>query len=130
MIGNREYAVKILQKGSQRLSLISNAYFYILKVKGNSMNKAGIEDGDYVVMRSQMIAENGDIIAAEIVGVDGSRATLKRYTKKGKTITLKAESDSKAFAGNKGEWDFTEADQNKDDKFFIRGVAVAVLKPI
>ena len=130
MIGNREYAVKILQKGSQRLSLISKSYFYILKVKGNSMNKAGIKDGDYVVMRSQMIADNGDIIAAEIVGVDGSRATLKRYTKKGKTITLKAESDSKAFAGNKGEWDFTEADQNKDDKFFIRGVAVAVLKPI
>jgi len=130
VIGHREYAVKILQKGSQRLSLISNAQFYILKVQGNSMNLAGIDDGDYVVLRSQMIADNGDIIAAEIVGVDVSRATLKRYTKKGKTVTLKAESDSKEFAGKKGEWDFTAADQNKDDKFFIRGVAVAVLKPI
>ena len=130
MIGHREYAVKILQKGSQRLSLISNAQFYILRVQGDSMNMAGIDDGDYVVMRSQMIADNGDIIAAEIVGVDVSRATLKRYTKKGKTVTLKAESDSKEFAGKKGVWDFTAAEQNKDDKFFIRGVAVAVLKPV
>ncbi|MEJ2512854.1 MAG: hypothetical protein P8Y72_14815, partial [Anaerolineales bacterium] len=63
-------------------------------------------------------------------GVDGSRATLKRYSKKGKTITLKAESESDDFTGKNSQWDFTEADQNKDDKFFIRGVAVAVLKPI
>lgn len=52
---------------------------FILKVKGDSMINADIDDGDYVIIRKQSFAENNDIVAADL---DGS-ATLKRlnYTK-------------------------------------------------
>ncbi|EJO5347716.1 UvrD-helicase domain-containing protein [Clostridium botulinum] len=47
---------------------------FILKVKGDSMIGANIEDGDHVVIKRQQMAENKDIVA---VNLDGS-ATLKR----------------------------------------------------
>lgn len=49
---------------------------FMLKVKGDSMIDADIKDGDLVIIRKQSIANNGDIVAAEI---DGS-ATLKRLS--------------------------------------------------
>lgn len=49
---------------------------FILKVKGDSMINADIDDGDYVVIRKQYAAQNNDIVAAQI---DGS-ATLKRLS--------------------------------------------------
>jgi SOS-response transcriptional repressor LexA len=49
---------------------------FILKVKGDSMEGAKIEDGDYVVIRKQFNALNKDIVAVDI---DGS-ATLKRLS--------------------------------------------------
>lgn len=60
---------------------------FILKVKGDSMMDAGILDGDLVVVHRQDTAQNGDIVCALING----EATLKKYLKKGDTITLKAE---------------------------------------
>lgn len=47
---------------------------FILKVKGDSMINADINDGDYVIIRKQSFAQNNDIVAANL---DGS-ATLKR----------------------------------------------------
>ncbi|ENJ9655476.1 UvrD-helicase domain-containing protein [Clostridium botulinum] len=47
---------------------------FILKVKGDSMIGANIEDGDHVVIKRQQMAENKDIVA---VNLEGS-ATLKR----------------------------------------------------
>lgn len=49
--------------------------FFILRVNGNSMIKAGIEDGDYVIVKQQETAEIGQIIVALI----NDEATLKRY---------------------------------------------------
>jgi SOS regulatory protein LexA len=49
---------------------------FMLKVKGDSMKGANIEDGDYVVIRKQYNAQNKDIVAVDI---DGS-ATLKRLS--------------------------------------------------
>ncbi|MFL0267585.1 transcriptional repressor LexA [Candidatus Clostridium radicumherbarum] len=46
---------------------------FILKVKGDSMIGANIFDGDYVVIKKQSTAQNGDIVAADIEG----SATLK-----------------------------------------------------
>jgi repressor LexA len=60
---------------------------FVLKVKGDSMIDAGILDGDLVVVHRQDTAQNGDIVCALING----EATLKKYLKKGDTITLKAE---------------------------------------
>jgi len=48
---------------------------YALRVEGDSMVDAGILDGDYVVVRKQDTAENGDIVVALIE----DEATLKRF---------------------------------------------------
>ncbi len=65
---------------------------FIVQVKGDSMVDAGILDGDYVIVRSQESAENGEIVCAMING----EATLKRFQKKGDVVTLKAENKSYA----------------------------------
>ena len=41
---------------------------FLLKVVGDSMMNAGIVDGDWVVVRQQAVAENGEIMAAMIDG--------------------------------------------------------------
>jgi repressor LexA len=60
---------------------------YALEVKGDSMIEAGINDGDIVVIREQITAENGDIIVAL---VDDQEATLKRFRRRGGMIALEA----------------------------------------
>ena len=58
---------------------------FVLKVKGDSMIGANIEDGDSVVIRKQYTAQNNDIVAVDL---DGS-ATLKRLQiNKGKVILI------------------------------------------
>ena len=49
---------------------------FLLRVKGDSMIDAAICEGDYVVVRSQPTAKNGDIVAALI---NGEEATVKTY---------------------------------------------------
>ncbi|MFM2351189.1 MAG: hypothetical protein RIR95_13 [Pseudomonadota bacterium] len=65
----------------------SNADYYALEVKGDSMIEAGINDGDIVIIREQSTAENGDIIVALI---EDAEATLKRYRRRGNMIALEA----------------------------------------
>lgn len=60
---------------------------FILKVQGNSMIGAGIYEGDYVIVKQDYTAENNDIVVALVDG----EVTLKRFSKKGKQITLKPE---------------------------------------
>jgi repressor LexA len=57
---------------------------YILKIRGSSMIDDGIFDGDFVVVRRQQSAENGDTIVAMMDG----EATVKRYYKEAKKIRL------------------------------------------
>lgn len=52
---------------------------FALKVKGNSMKDAAIVDGDYIIVRRQNTAVNGDIVVALL---DGSEATVKRFCKR------------------------------------------------
>ncbi len=49
---------------------------YVLQVKGNSMIEEQIRDGDYIVVRSQETARNGQVVVA-LVG--GTAATVKRF---------------------------------------------------
>jgi len=51
---------------------------FALRVKGNSMIQEGIFDGDYVVIRKQNTAENGDTV---VVLINGNEATLKKIFK-------------------------------------------------
>ncbi|WP_159965597.1 transcriptional repressor LexA [Profundibacterium mesophilum] len=60
---------------------------YALEVKGDSMIEAGINDGDLVVIREVAAADNGDIVVAL---VEDSEATLKRYRRDGRSISLEA----------------------------------------
>jgi len=64
----------------------SNDYF-ALKVEGDSMIEAGINTGDYVIIRKTSAAENGKIVVALI---DDHEATLKRMRKKGQSIALES----------------------------------------
>lgn len=63
-------------------------YFY-LKVKGDSMNKSRIEDGDLVLVRSQNDVDDGDIA---VVVVNGNEATLKRVYRSNGTLILQPDS--------------------------------------
>jgi repressor LexA len=58
---------------------------FMLRVRGDSMIDAGILDGDFVVCHQQAIANDNDIVVA---GIPGEEATVKRFTRKGGTITL------------------------------------------
>ena len=89
-----------------------------------------IENGDYVIMREQYTADNGDIVAALIVKDHGENerlATLKRYKRKDGKILLQPESDDPDF--KKPVYIHREFDE-KINEFQIRGVAIAVLKEI
>jgi repressor LexA len=57
--------------------LVGEGTLFLLKVVGDSMIEAAIADGDWVVVRQQPVAENGDIIAAMIDG-EATVKTLKR----------------------------------------------------
>ena len=58
---------------------------FMLRVRGDSMIDAGILDGDYVVVRQQAEARNGEIIVA---GIPGDEATIKTFTRQGSRIVL------------------------------------------
>jgi repressor LexA len=57
---------------------------FVLNVKGDSMVEAGIQEGDYVIVRRQAQAENGDIVVALI----DDEATIKRFKKSQAEIVL------------------------------------------
>jgi repressor LexA len=67
---------------------------FLLRVKGESMVQAGILDGDYVVVRKQQDARNGDIVVA-LAGEDESadEATVKRFFREDGRVRLQPEND-------------------------------------
>jgi repressor LexA len=58
--------------------LVGEGTLFLLKVTGESMIEAAICDGDWVVVRQQPVADNGDVVAAMIDG----EATVKTYKRK------------------------------------------------
>src|SRR5689334_13176224 len=64
--------------------LVGEGTLFMLRVKGESMIEAAICDGDWVVVRQQPNAENGDIVAAMIDG----EATVKTFKKTKSEILL------------------------------------------
>ena len=58
-------------------SMIGRGDYFVLKVKGDSMKEDGILDGDFIVIRKQPTAENGETVVALI----DNEATVKRYYK-------------------------------------------------
>jgi repressor LexA len=66
--------------------------YYMLRAKGDSMNQAGINDGDLVLVRQQSTARHGDTVVALI----DDEATIKEYTTTGSAVVLKPHSDNTA----------------------------------
>jgi repressor LexA len=63
---------------------------YVLRVHGDSMKDAGILEGDYVVVRPQETADDGEIIVALV----GEEATVKRFFRESDHIRLQPENES------------------------------------
>ena len=83
--------IEAIQNEVSRIPLPSNieknGEFFGLKVKGDSMIEAGINDGDTVIVKKTETADNGKIVVALI---DDNEAMLKRIRKKGKTVALES----------------------------------------
>ena len=69
---------------------IHDADSFILRVKGNSMIKMGMFDGDLVIVEPRNTAENGEVIVALV----GDSATVKRFYKENGHYRLQPENDN------------------------------------
>lgn len=74
-------------------SMVGNEEAFILNVVGESMINAGILDGDKVIVRKQMTANNGEIIVAM---TEEDEATVKRFFKEKDHIRLQPENPTMA----------------------------------
>jgi len=92
--------------------------FFLLRARGESMIKAGIDDGDLVLIRKQETAKPGNIVAFLY---DNEQTTLKRYKKTDDAIYLCPENDTMQPIVIKGE---------DRAKLRIQGVAVRVIKEL
>jgi repressor LexA len=70
-------------------SMIGSGEHFVLKVKGDSMKDDGILDGDFVVVRKQPTAENGETVVALI----NNEATIKKYYKRKRDVELRPAND-------------------------------------
>ena len=98
---------------------VGSGNVFVLQAEGRSMINAGIDNGDYVIVRQQETAETGQVIVAL---VDGNTATLKRYYPRldDRIVELRPENDQ--FE--------TQIIDLKERAFAIQGVAIKVLKDI
>ena len=83
--------VEAIQNEVSRIPLPANieknGEFFGLKVQGDSMIEAGINEGDTVIVKKTDTADNGKIVVALI---DNHEAMLKRIRRKGKTVALES----------------------------------------
>jgi len=65
--------------------------YFLLRAKGDSMNKAKINDGDLILVRQQSVAKNGDIVVALI----DDEATVKEFQHNKNCVVLMPRSSNK-----------------------------------
>lgn len=81
-------------------SMIGRGDHFVLQVKGDSMREDGILDGDFIVVRKQATAQNGETVVALING----DATVKRYHRKRDFVELRpANSGMKPILVSEGD---------------------------
>ena len=88
---------------------------YAFRASGDSMNHAGIDDNDFVLIEATTDIQDNDIVLANIEGC----GTLKRYRKGWDTITLSPESDNP---------EHKPIYLHSDEEFIIAGKVINVLK--
>ena len=76
-------------EGYTLTDLNGGAEYFALRVKGDSMNAARIQEGDVLIVRRQEEVENGEVA---IVMVGDDDATVKRFYSTGNTVTLMPQS--------------------------------------
>jgi repressor LexA len=106
-----EQSPEALIQVSTKIARPGHSYF-LLRAKGASMNKSGINDGDLVLVRQQPVAEDGD----KVVALVNDDATIKHFHRQRDVIVLKPNS--------------TEARHKPivlSDQFLVQGVVVATL---
>ena len=91
---------------------------YLLRVRGASMQDAGILDGDLLAVHKTHEARSGQIIVARLSGLSGDEVTVKRLQRRGLNITLVAENS--AFAPIMVDV--------KRTAFAIEGIAVGLVR--
>ena len=99
-------------------SITGEGEFFMLRARGESMIKAGIDDGDLVLIRKQETAKQGNIVAFLY---DNQQTTLKRYKQSEDAIYLCPENDSMQPIAIKGE---------DRAKLRIQGVAIGIYKKL
>ena len=67
--------------------LVGQGELFMLQVRGDSMVEAGVLNGDYVVVRRQDTADNGDMVAALLANVE-PEATVKHFSRRGGHVRL------------------------------------------
>ncbi len=72
-------------------TMVRNDEVFLLRVQGESMIEAGIQDGDYVIVRRQDNADNGDIVVAM---TEEDEATVKRIFREEHRIRLQPENST------------------------------------
>jgi repressor LexA len=87
---------------------------FALRVCGDSMVGAGIQDGDVVVVRQQGTAKDGDVVAATI----GAETTLKRFRRRKGRVVLAAANPA-----------YPDIEVGSED-LVIHGVAVGLLRKL
>lgn len=113
--GNPEYEEENIEEYiSLPTAIFGKGDFFILRAVGDSMIEAGIDDGDFIVVKKRIEASEGDIVVALV----DNQNTLKRYFKddKNKKIILHPE--------NKDMEDIIT------DNCYIQGVACHIIKKI
>ncbi len=88
--------------------------FYILKANGDSMKDAGIDDGDWVVVKKQNFASEGDIVVALVEGANNLKYFF-RHKEKDCAILRSANKDYKDILV---------------DELTIQGVATQIIKKV
>jgi repressor LexA len=71
-------------------SMIGSGKHFVLQIKGNSMKDDGILDGDFVIVRKQPTAENGETVVVALVN---NEATIKKYYKRKRDVELRPADD-------------------------------------
>lgn len=86
--------------------------YFLLRATGDSMNRKGINDGDFILVKKQPVAENGDAVVALV----DNEVTIKEYSASIHAVVLKPRSTNKShkpiIAGN---------------DFQVQGVVVTVI---
>jgi repressor LexA len=86
--------------------------YFILRARGTSMNRSGINDGDLVLIRQQPTAEDGE----KVVALINDEATIKHFHRQGDFVILRPSSTDKSHTSIVLSDDLT-----------IQGVVVAAL---